>query len=355
MKNVETSRLSCRWDSELAVTKKSGEIQINAVTAAPFAELFVDGQSQGSQALANPTHPALDNHHKNNGGTAHWSVAIGPPDDAAEPVTTPLSLSSATATETGEGEGEVLPQRTTSPTLSGGGSGSVQPGSNLTLICKSSNSSSEDTTADEIVGVHTIIAPGAPAAIRLYIDAPNVSKGTGSALLLDGQDVALLRAEVVDAEGNLVTGTNASSAVNVTFAVAAGPGRIIASHNGDPTCHTPNLSPWHTAFHGLVRGIVQVTHDAASSPQHRRQLRQIDLDGNQRTTIAAAAPEEEAGGGEEAAGPTPPVASINVTASSPGLATGVLSIPVSDDAATHSVLAAAANSRRSGDSEQLVW
>ena len=105
-------------------------------------------------------------------------------------------------------------------------------------------------------------------------------------LLLDGQDVALLRAEVVDAHGHLVTGANAS-AVNVTFAVDAGPARVVASHNGDPTCHDPNLSPSHTAFHGLVRGVVQVTHDAASPAHHRRRLTQIDLDGNRRTTIAA--------------------------------------------------------------------
>jgi hypothetical protein len=299
----------------------SGEIQINAVTAAPIAELFVDGQSQGTQDFTNPADPGLE-HHKNNGGTAQWAVAISP--DA---------VPALSATAEG-GNGPTPP----SPAHSNG----VQPGSNLTLICKSSNSSA---TA-EIVGVHTIIAPGAPAAIRLSIDAPNVSKGTGSALLLDGQDVALLRAEVVDTQGNLVTGTNASSAVNITFAVTAGPGRVIASHNGDPTCHTPNLSPWHTAFHGLVRGIVQVTHDAASFVQHRHRLREIDLDGNRRTTIAAALQEGEK------AGPTP--TSIEVAASSLGLATGMISIPVSTDAAKHSVLAAAADSR-AGSAEQLVW
>ena len=145
-----------------------------------------------------------------------------------------------------------------------------------------------------------------------------------------------------------MTGTNASSAVNVTFSVVAGPGRVIASHNGDPNCHDPNLSPSHTAFHGLVRGIVQVTHDASSSAHHRRRLGQIDLDGNQRTTIAAPT-EEQAQATLEAQATT-----ISISAASPGLVAGTASIPVSANAAKFSVLAAAADSR-TGSAEQLLW
>ena len=77
-----------RWDGELVT--KDGQIQINVVTAAPAAELFVDGASQGVQTISNPTHPASNNHH--NGGTAHWAVVISP-----DPVLLPLSVPDARA------------------------------------------------------------------------------------------------------------------------------------------------------------------------------------------------------------------------------------------------------------------
>ena len=84
-------------------------------------------------------------------------------------------------------------------------------GSNLTAVCR-------DAT-QKVVGSHTLVGPGAPTALRLSLDAPSVTKGTGSALLLDGKDVALLKAEIVDAKGYFV-GKNIS--LNVTFSVTAG-------------------------------------------------------------------------------------------------------------------------------------
>lgn len=197
-------------------------------------------------------------------------------------------------------------------------------GSNLTALCRNA--------ANETVATHSLVAPGAPAALRLSIDAPSIAKGTGSALLLDGHDSALLRAELVDSRGNFV-GANLS--INVSFAVSTGPGRVLASHNGDPSCHTPNLAHWHHTFHGLVRGIVQVTHDASSPANHRHRLRQIDLEGGRRTTIVVPGEESEV------------ASEIVVTASSPGLRSASVSIPVSTDVAAHSVLASAAHSLES--------
>ncbi len=190
------------------------------------------------------------------------------------------------------------------------------PGSNLTAVCRSATTSL----------THSILAPGAAVRLRLSLDAPSAAKGTGAALLLDGQDVALLRAEVLDADGSLVT----TSTANVTFEVSAGPGRVIGSHNGDPACHTPNLAPWHEAFHGLARGIVQVTVDAASA--RRPRLIEVDAEGGRRTRIVP---------------PTSVVAHpkvMTVTASSPGLAPASADIPLSVDARRHSVLAAAVQS-----------
>ena len=95
-------------------------------------------------------------------------------------------------------------------------------GSNLTAVCRDK--------VNRTVGSHSLIDPGEPAGISLTLDAPNPSKGTGSALLLDGQDTALIRAELVDARGYFI-GKNLST-INVTFSVVSGPGRIIGSHNG---------------------------------------------------------------------------------------------------------------------------
>ena len=56
---------------------------------------------------------------------------------------------------------------------------------------------------------------GKAAKLELTIDAPSVHTGTGSALLLDGHDAALLRAAVVDADGRVMhMATN-----NITFRV----------------------------------------------------------------------------------------------------------------------------------------
>lgn len=70
----------------------------------------------------------------------------------------------------------------------------------------------------------------APAGIILSIDAPSVATGTGRAVYLDGADVALVRATVVDASGARVT----NSTLNITFSVTSGPGIVVGVGNGDP-------------------------------------------------------------------------------------------------------------------------
>ncbi len=47
----------------------------------------------------------------------------------------------------------------------------------------------------------------------------------------------------------------------VTFAVS-GPGSLVGTANGDPSCLVNNLSPSRPAFHGLVLGVV-LTGDEA--------------------------------------------------------------------------------------------
>ena len=67
---------------------------------------------------------------------------------------------------------------------------------------------------------------GAPAKIVLQADRARISA--------DGEDVAVVEVQIVDAQGRIVpTADN-----EVTFAVT-GPGRIIGVGNGDPSSHEP--------------------------------------------------------------------------------------------------------------------
>ena len=88
----------------------------------------------------------------------------------------------------------------------------VVPG-NLTAVGRSA--------AGEIESSHSIFTPGKAAAIQLSIDAPSVMTGTGSALVLDGQDVGMLRASIVDSAGRVVP----SATHNVSFTIKSGEAR----------------------------------------------------------------------------------------------------------------------------------
>lgn len=105
----------------------------------------------------------------------------------------------------------------------------------------------------------TRVSWGAPAAVRLTVDVPSASTGTGAALFLDGADTGLLRATIVDAAGNVC-----EDATNtVSFAVTSGPGFIVGTGNGDPANQEPVHAPMRRAYHGLVRVIVRVTQASA--------------------------------------------------------------------------------------------
>ena len=106
------------------------------------------------------------------------------------------------------------------------------------------------------------------ARIQLSVDAPSPRTGTGSAVVLDGSDVALVRATVVDAHGHeIVTGPDAQR--NVTFRVASGFVRVIGTANGDPASHIGAHSPTISMYHGLARAVVGVTLKATGSAEER--------------------------------------------------------------------------------------
>ena len=176
------------------------------------------------------------------------------------------------------------------------------------------------------LATHTVATAGEASKIVTTLDVPNEQTGTGSALVADGQDAGLVRAMVVDAKGNIVP----SSSHNITFEIVSGPGRIIGVGNGNPSCHEPNLVSWRSAYHGLARAIVQTKATTAISPQERWRLLQIDAEAGLRTTISQ--PGDNLIHEAE---------SIVVKASSPGLQSSMVSIPISNDPSKQSVLAVA--------------
>ena len=180
----------------------------------------------------------------------------------------------------------------------------------------------------QVKATHTVETAGAAAKVVAYIDVPNMATGTGKSLVLDGQDAGMVSAAIVDAQGKVVP----SASHNVSFSIVSGPGRIIGVGNGNPMCHEPNKASWRSAYHGLARAIVQVTHNAASSLHHRKRLIQIDRDGGIRTHIV---PPGDTSPGDDA---------IVVQASVDGLGTSTVSIPVSTDMENDGVLATAKKS-----------
>ena len=62
-----------------------------------------------------------------------------------------------------------------------------------------------DQSGSTRLATHTAETGGTAVQIRLSLDAPSQTFGTGDKLVNDGQDVALVRAELVDSRGRLVS------------------------------------------------------------------------------------------------------------------------------------------------------
>jgi len=86
-------------------------------------------------------------------------------------------------------------------------------------------------------------------------------------LLANGEDVAMITAEIQDAAGREV----AIADNPLTFKVSGG-GKLIGLGNGDPSCHEMDTADSRRAFNGLCQAIVQTSkaadeiHVEASSP-----------------------------------------------------------------------------------------
>jgi len=68
----------------------------------------------------------------------------------------------------------------------------------------------------------------------------------------DGEDVAILRVEVMDKEGHPVP-----TADNLINFKVTGEGRLIGVGNGDPNCQESDKEPRRSLFNGLAQVIVQ--------------------------------------------------------------------------------------------------
>ena len=237
---------------------------IEAITTAPFAELFLDGESQG--VLATPFN-ALGEYMGMN-----WS------------------------------------------------SSSNGYKKNITVVGWDASS------GGNMLAHHTLLVAGSNNAtykIKLTLDVPSISTGTGSCLLLDGRDTAMVRASIVDGS----TGALVSSARNrITFRVVSGPGSGAGISNGDPASHEWMKSDSVNAFGGLARGLFHVSIDCTS--EMRELAASIDMDSHWPTSSEC----------EET--------NFVVEASSPGFMPTRISIPVSTNVVEDNVFSIAAKSTR---------
>ncbi len=86
----------------------------------------------------------------------------------------------------------------------------------------------------------------APTQLTLEVDR--------STIKADGSDLAFVTVNVVDEDGLVVPRTN-----NLVEFEIEGPGRILATGNGDPTNHEPFISQKHRVFNGKCLVIIQST------------------------------------------------------------------------------------------------
>jgi beta-galactosidase len=90
---------------------------------------------------------------------------------------------------------------------------------------------------------------GPAQKLRLSADRPEIAA--------DGQDVAIVTVQALDAQGRLVPTANHKLAFRI-----AGKGRLIGVGNGDPNCQESDKEPRRSLFHGLAQVILQSTDEA---------------------------------------------------------------------------------------------
>ncbi len=107
---------------------------------------------------------------------------------------------------------------------------------------------------------------GDPVSIRLTADRTEINA--------DGEDVAVLRVEVLDKEGRAIP-----TAANLISFKVTGEGALIGVGNGDPNCQESDKDPKRSLFNGLAQVIMQstrtpgtITVEAYTEPYPRPKL-----------------------------------------------------------------------------------
>ena len=101
---------------------------------------------------------------------------------------------------------------------------------------------------------NSVATTGKPAALQLTVDR--------STLAADGRDVAFVTAKVLDKHGRVVP----NAKIPLSFSLQ-GPGRILATDNGDPTDFTPFTSTQRASFNGLALAIIGTAKKQTGSSQ----------------------------------------------------------------------------------------
>jgi beta-galactosidase len=102
------------------------------------------------------------------------------------------------------------------------------------------------TKDGKVVLVEKRETTGEPVSIRLTPDR--------TAINADGEDVAILRVEVLDKEGRAIP-----TADNMISFKVSGEGALIGVGNGDPNCQESDKDPRRSLFNGLAQVIVQAS------------------------------------------------------------------------------------------------
>ena len=98
----------------------------------------------------------------------------------------------------------------------------------------------------KIVLTQTRETTGPPESIKLTTDRTEIDA--------NGEDIAILRVEVLDKEGRDVP-----TAANMISFKIIGEGRLLGVGNGDPNCQESDKAPKRSLFSGLAQVIVQAT------------------------------------------------------------------------------------------------
>lgn len=122
------------------------------------------------------------------------------------------------------------------------------------------------TKNGKVVLVEKRETTGDPVAIRLTADRTELSA--------DGEDVSVLKVEVLDKEGRAIP-----TAHNMISFKVSGEGALIGVGNGDPNCQESDKEPKRSLFNGLAQVIVEstrtpgtITVEAYTEPYPRPKL-----------------------------------------------------------------------------------